>query len=74
MVFGRCFEKALTAYFERQDCAAALFKEWYAFRDTPFVYWKENPGIGFCTKESTCYKSSYGGPSLCPASQREPAT
>ena len=40
MVFGRCFEKALGAYFEQQDCTAALFKEWEAFRDAPFEYRK----------------------------------
>src|SRR6202051_2746117 len=40
MCFGRCFEKALAAYFEQRDCTAALFKEWEAFRDTPFVYRK----------------------------------
>jgi PD-(D/E)XK nuclease superfamily protein len=38
MAFGRCFEKALAAYFSRQDCAAALFKEWGAFRDAAFEY------------------------------------
>ncbi len=40
MVFGRCFEKALGAYFGGEDCAAALFKEWGAFRDAPFEYRK----------------------------------
>src|SRR5271167_1412541 len=40
MVFGRCFEKALAAYFEQQDCTVALFKEWSAYRDIPFVYRK----------------------------------
>ncbi len=40
MVFGRCFEKSLAAYFQGNDCAAALFKEWGAFRDTPFEYKK----------------------------------
>src|SRR5271155_4682274 len=40
MVFGRCFEKALGAYFEQQDCTATLFKEWGAYRDTPFEYRK----------------------------------
>ena len=40
MVFGRCFEKALGAYFEHQDCTAALFKEWAVYRDTPFEYRK----------------------------------
>src|SRR5579863_6215500 len=38
MVFGRCFEIALGAYFEQRDCTAVLFKEWSAFRDAPFEY------------------------------------
>jgi hypothetical protein len=40
MVFGRCFEKALDAFFSGEDCGAALFKEWGAYRDTPFEYKK----------------------------------
>jgi hypothetical protein len=40
MVFGRCFEKALCAHLLHQDCTVALFKEWEAFRDTPFEYRK----------------------------------
>ena len=40
MAFGRCFERALAAYFSGQDCSAELFKEWGAFRDTPFEYKK----------------------------------
>jgi hypothetical protein len=40
MVFGRCFEKALGAYFCREDSAAVLFKEWEAYRDSPFEYRK----------------------------------
>jgi PD-(D/E)XK nuclease superfamily len=28
MLFGRAFERALTAYFLREDAAAALFREW----------------------------------------------
>src|SRR3989475_6127571 len=40
MVFGRCFEKALHAYFCREDSAAVLFKEWGSFRETPFEYTK----------------------------------
>ncbi|MGA7626508.1 MAG: PD-(D/E)XK nuclease family protein, partial [Candidatus Acidiferrales bacterium] len=38
MAFGRSFERALAAYFSQEDCTAALFKEWGAFRDTPFEY------------------------------------
>ena len=40
MVFGRSFEKALEAYFLREDPSAALFKEWGAYRDVPFAYKK----------------------------------
>ncbi len=38
MLFGRCFEKALAAYFCREDSAAVLFKEWGAYRETPLEY------------------------------------
>jgi len=38
MLFGRCFEQALAAYFLRRDSAAVLFKEWGAYRDTPLAY------------------------------------
>ena len=40
MIFGRCFETALGAYFRGEDCTAALFKEWAVFRDAPFEYRK----------------------------------
>ena len=40
MIFGRCFEKALESYFCGDDCSAALYREWAAFRDTPFEYKK----------------------------------
>jgi len=40
MVFGRCFEKALGAYFGQEDSAAVLFKEWDAYRDAPFEFRK----------------------------------
>jgi hypothetical protein len=38
MVFGRCFENALGAFFREEDCEAALFREWSAYRDVPFEY------------------------------------
>ena len=40
MIFGRCFEKALESYFCGDDCAAALYREWGTFRDTPFEFKK----------------------------------
>ena len=33
LLFGRCFEKALAAYFLREDGAAVLFREWGAYRE-----------------------------------------
>jgi hypothetical protein len=38
MTFGRCIEKALAAYFCQEDSAAALFKEWGAYRDASLKY------------------------------------
>src|SRR3977135_2140766 len=38
LCFGRCFEKALAAYFEREDAGAVLFKEWGTYRDVPLEY------------------------------------
>ena len=40
MVFGRCFENALGAYFREEDCGAALFHEWAAYRAVAFEYKK----------------------------------
>jgi CRISPR/Cas system-associated exonuclease Cas4 (RecB family) len=40
MIFGRCFEKALAAYFRREDSPAELFKEWGTYRDAPLEYGK----------------------------------
>src|ERR1700686_3248175 len=38
LFFGRCFEKALAAFFEREDAGAVLFKEWGAYRDVQLSY------------------------------------
>ena len=38
LCFGRCFEKALAAFFGREDAGAVLFKEWGAYRDVPLEY------------------------------------
>ncbi len=38
MLFGRCFEKALGAFFRDEDSAAVLFKEWGTYRETPLEY------------------------------------
>jgi hypothetical protein len=40
MVFGRSFEKALGAFFRREDPGAALFTEWGAYRDAELEYKK----------------------------------
>ncbi|MFZ0737239.1 MAG: PD-(D/E)XK nuclease family protein [Candidatus Acidiferrales bacterium] len=42
MIFGRCFEQALSAYFHREDSAAILFKEWGAYRDASLEYGKSD--------------------------------
>ncbi|MFZ0802709.1 MAG: PD-(D/E)XK nuclease family protein, partial [Terriglobales bacterium] len=38
MLFGRAFERALAAYFLREDAAAVLFKEWTACQGQNLKY------------------------------------
>src|SRR5436853_6231613 len=38
MLFGRAFEKALGAYFLRQDSAAVFYQEWAVHREQPLAY------------------------------------
>src|SRR5213595_3819548 len=38
MLFGRAFERALAAYFLRQDSAAVFYQEWAQFREQPLTY------------------------------------
>jgi hypothetical protein len=38
LCFGRSFEKALGAFFEREDAGAVLFREWGAYRDVSLEY------------------------------------
>ena len=38
MLFGRAFEQAVAAYFQRQDAAAVLYREWSSHRDTGLHY------------------------------------
>ena len=38
LLFGRCFEQALGAYFQGEDSWAALFSEWAVYKDTPPEY------------------------------------
>jgi hypothetical protein len=38
MLFGRAFEKALAAYFRREDAAAEFFREWSAYHDSEVAY------------------------------------
>jgi len=40
MVFGRCFETAVAAFFSKQDPTDVLFKEWKAYREAPLEYGK----------------------------------
>ena len=42
MIFGRCFETALAAYFTREDSTAAFFQEWRKYQDTPLAYAKND--------------------------------
>src|ERR1051326_2585709 len=38
LLFGRAFEQALSAYFQRQDATEVLFKEWSQFQKDNLDY------------------------------------
>src|ERR1700688_2328140 len=38
LLFGRCFEKALAAFFAREDSTAVLFEEWSKHQDAQLEY------------------------------------
>src|SRR5260370_36740285 len=38
LLFGRCFEQALAAYFRREDSSAALFTEWTKYQEEQLEY------------------------------------
>ena len=41
MIFGRCFENALAAYFRDEDSTAVFFKEWQEHRGHCTPIWQE---------------------------------
>jgi hypothetical protein len=38
VAFGRCFEKAVAAYFLREDCKEVFLREWTAFKEAPLEF------------------------------------
>ena len=55
MIFGRCFETALAAYFAREDATAAFFKEWSKLPANHHLnIARMIPGTGSITKEFIC--------------------
>ena len=42
MMFGRCFENALAAYFAGEDSTAAFFQEWRKYQDATLAYAKND--------------------------------
>jgi hypothetical protein len=38
MLFGRCFEQALGAYFRKEDAAVTLYREWSQYQKQPLRY------------------------------------
>src|SRR5215469_5136670 len=42
MIFGRCFENALSAYFAQEDSTSAFFQEWRQYQETSLTYRKND--------------------------------
>jgi hypothetical protein len=38
MMFGRCFENSLAAYFVGEDSTATFFQEWRRYQDASLAY------------------------------------
>jgi hypothetical protein len=41
MLFGRAFEQAVAAYFQRQNAAAVLYREWSTHRESGLLHYSE---------------------------------
>jgi PD-(D/E)XK nuclease superfamily len=54
MLFGRAFENALGAFFQKQDAAEVLFREWSAYREAALHYARGDSWIACCTREFSC--------------------
>ncbi len=54
MLFGRAFEQAVAAYFQRQDAAAVLYREWAAHRDSGLHYSERIAGTACCNRACSC--------------------
>ena len=55
VMFGRCFENALAAYFARQDSTAAFLQEWRKYQGASLAYAKNDswdPALS--TRAFTC--------------------
>jgi len=42
MIFGRCFESALSAYFAGEDSTARFYQEWRKYQDASLAYPKND--------------------------------
>ncbi len=58
MLFGRVFEKALAAYFRREDSVAVLFEEWEAYRESPWNTPMAIAGNGWSARGCSCWNGS----------------
>ena len=55
MLFGRAFEQAVGAYFQRQDAAAVLYGEWSTDRKAVFTIPSGTAGTVCCSRACSCW-------------------
>ena len=55
MMFGRCFENALGAYFAGEDSTAAFFQEWRKYQDASLAYAKNDSWDRLYHQGFTCW-------------------
>ena len=54
MLFGRAFEQAVAAYFQRQDASAVLYREWSAQGTAICTIPSGIAGTECCSRASSC--------------------
>jgi hypothetical protein len=58
LMFGRCFENALSGYFGGEDSTAKFFQEWRKYQDASLAYAKNDSWDRLYHRAFTCSNGS----------------
>src|SRR5262244_2539169 len=73
MLFGRAFEQALSAYFQREDPGVVLFREWALYQNSKLEYPQRHElGSHAAARHPTARALRPRRPCPCPPTPQEP--